>query len=48
MVIFFVLFAVLATAIGWLVALIYERRQDVLYGRYLPPEIRKTARNQSR
>jgi hypothetical protein len=44
MLIYFVLLAALVAAIGWCVAIIYERRQDVLYGPYLPPDIRKSAR----
>jgi hypothetical protein len=44
---YFALFAILVAALGWLVAIVYERRQDVLYGRYLPPDIRKNARIRS-
>jgi hypothetical protein len=44
MIVYLVLLAVFATAVGWLVAMIYERHQDVLYGPYLPHDIRKHAR----
>jgi hypothetical protein len=44
---YFVLFAILVTALSWLVAIVFDRRRDVLYGPYLPPDIRKSARNRS-
>jgi hypothetical protein len=44
MVIYLVLFAAFAAAVGWCIAIIYERHQDVLYGPYLPRDIRKNAR----
>ena len=41
MILYFVLFAALAITVGWFLAIIYERRLDVLYGPYLPPDARR-------
>jgi hypothetical protein len=32
MTVYFVLFTAIATAVGWFLAIVYERRLDVLYG----------------
>jgi hypothetical protein len=47
MFLYFVPFTVFAIAVGWSLAIIYERRLDVLYGPYLPPDVRKRAREQA-
>jgi hypothetical protein len=45
MIVYFVLFTVFAITVGWSLAITYERRLDVLYGPFLPPDVRKRARS---
>ena len=47
MIVYFVLFTAFAITVGWFLAIIYERRLDVLYGPYLPPDARKRASEQA-
>ncbi len=38
MIIYFAVFSAIVVGVGWLVAKLYEWRQDVLYGPYVAPD----------